>query len=91
MEKQGQVLDTEQFPSLAEGPPWRVGGGGGEPGSPSDSWRVENKNTHPAFPRGTQQDLGPGLRAKQVSFIYVFLGPHLQHMEVSRLGIELEL
>ena len=24
-------------------------------------------------------------------FIFIFLGPHLQHMEVPRLGVELEL
>ena len=26
-----------------------------------------------------------------VCFVFVFLGPHLRHMEVSRLGVELEL
>ena len=32
-----------------------------------------------------------GIRITQRTFVFVFLGPHLQHMEVPRLRVELEL
>ena len=32
-----------------------------------------------------------GIRITQRTFVFVFLGPHLQHMEVPRLGVQSEL
>ena len=31
------------------------------------------------------------ISVSSIGFVFVFLGPHMQHMEVPRLGIELEL
>ena len=43
-----------------------------------------------AYTTGTAtQD--PSLKTKFLFFLFCFLGPHLQHMEVPRLGVELEL
>ena len=35
--------------------------------------------------------LSPGIFFVFWGFFFVFLGPHMKHMEVPRLGVELEL
>ena len=40
---------------------------------------------------GAQDHVDRGISCQQMVTFFFFLGPHLRHMEVSRLGVALEL
>ena len=80
--------DTGQGPSVVCSP--LAGGGGG--GGPWSQYMFNNKWASPpgkgrASPLSPKPLQGFFLRPPPPPPFYVFLGPHLQHVEIPRLGI----